>query len=232
MKTIQQQIADRIRFLRLADNGPKWGKVTTKLPLTEPYFTRFTDKDGKKQALANNGWIWGGNPLVDFASDQSKAYLRREVIVWGDCVKLRYGSKYEDSPQLWDRMIEYTREMAKVFTGFRIDNCHSTPLHVGERLLDEARKVNPNLYVIAELFSGSEQMDKIFVERLAINSLVREAMQAWSVGELSSLVHKHGGRPIGSLTWLPLSDFSYPAEKEPELRKTKEGYTELIFHKF
>lgn len=52
-------------------------------------------------------------------------------------------------------------------------------------------------------------------------------MQAWSVGELSSLVHKHGGRPIGSLTWLPLSDFSYPAEKEPELRKTKEGYTEL-----
>lgn len=227
LKTIQQQIADRIRFLRLADNGPKWGKVTTKLPLTEPYFTRFTDKDGKKQALANNGWIWGGNPLVDFASDQSKAYLRREVIVWGDCVKLRYGSKYEDSPQLWDRMIEYTREMAKVFTGFRIDNCHSTPLHVGERLLDEARKVNPNLYVIAELFSGSEQMDKIFVERLAINSLVREAMQAWSVGELSSLVHKHGGRPIGSLTWLPLSDFSYPAEKEPELRKTKEGYTEL-----
>ncbi|KAI5954892.1 GDB1 [Candida jiufengensis] len=224
LKTIQQQVGDRIKFLRLADNGPKLGEVTKKYPLTEPYFTRFVDKDGKKQALANNGWIWGGNPLVDFASDQSKAYLRREVIVWGDCVKLRYGSKYEDSPKLWDRMIQYTRESAKVFNGFRIDNCHSTPLHVGERLLDEARKVNPNLYVVAELFSGSEEMDKIFVERLAINSLVREAMQAWSVGELSSLVHKHGGRPIGSLTWLPLSDFSYPAEKEPQSRG---GYTEL-----
>ncbi|CAK9441370.1 uncharacterized protein LODBEIA_P52380 [Lodderomyces beijingensis] len=227
IKTIKQQLADRIRFLRMADNGPKLGKVTKKAPLTEPYFTRFTDTKGKKQALANNGWIWAGNPLVDFASNASKAYLRREVIVWGDCVKLRYGEKYEDSPELWDRMIKYTKESAEVFNGFRIDNCHSTPLHVAERLLDEARKVNSNLYVVAELFSGSEEMDKVFVERLSINSLIREAMQAWSVGELSSLVHKHGGRPIGSLTWLPLSEFSYPAEKEPELAKSLDGYTEL-----
>ncbi|KAI3406672.2 GDB1 [Candida oxycetoniae] len=228
IKTIEQQLGDRIRYLRLDNNGPKLGKVTTKTPLTEAYFTRFVDSKGKKQALANNGWIWGGNPLVDFASDQSKAYLRREVIVWSDCVKLRYGAKYEDSAKLWDRMIEYTRESAKVFNGFRIDNCHSTPLHVAERLLDEARKVNPNLYVMAELFSGSEQMDKIFVERLAINSLIREAMQAWSVRELSTLVHKHGGRPIGSLTWLPLSGFSYPAENEPaEKYKALDGYTEL-----
>jgi hypothetical protein len=42
-------------------------------------------------ALANNGWIWANNPLEDFAGPQSRAYLRREVIVWGDCVKLRYG---------------------------------------------------------------------------------------------------------------------------------------------
>ena len=174
----------------------------------------------------NNGWIWGGNPLVDFASNKSKAYIRREVIVWGDCVKLRYGEKFEDSPETWKRMIEYTQLSAKTFNGFRIDNCHSTH-YVGERLLDEARKVNPNLYVIAELFSGSEEMDKIFVERLGINSLIREAMQAWSVGELSRLVHKHGGRPIGSLTWLPLDDFTYPAANEPVKDKFIDGYTEL-----
>lgn len=225
--SIKQQVADRIKYLRLADNGPKLGEITDKSPLTEPYFTRFTDVNGKKQALANNGWIWGGNPLVDFASNKSKAYIRREVIVWGDCVKLRYGEKFEDSPETWKRMIEYTQLSAKTFNGFRIDNCHSTPLHVGERLLDEARKVNPNLYVIAELFSGSEEMDKIFVERLGINSLIREAMQAWSVGELSRLVHKHGGRPIGSLTWLPLDDFTYPAANEPVKDKFIDGYTEL-----
>ncbi|RLV91284.1 Glycogen debranching enzyme [Spathaspora sp. JA1] len=227
MSSIKSQVADRIRYLRLADNGPKLGPVTKKNPLTEHYFTRFVDNKGNHQALANNGWIWGGNPLVDFASNKSRAYLRREVIVWGDCVKLRYGEKYEDSPALWDRMIQYTQECAKTFNGFRIDNCHSTPLHVGERLLDEARKVNPDLYVIAELFSGSEEMDKIFVERLGINTLIREAMQPWDVQELSRLVHRHGGRPIGSLTWLPLDDFTYPAEAEPIKGKYLNSYTEL-----
>lgn len=227
VRSIKSQIKDRAKFLRLADNGPKLGPITKENRFTEAYFTTFEDKKGKKWALANNGWIWGGNPLVDFASDQSKAFLRREVIVWSDCVKLRYGSGYDDSPHLWDRMFEYTRQSAKVFDAFRLDNCHSTPLHVGEALLDCARSVNPNLYVVAELFSGSEEMDKIFVERLGINSLIREAMQAWSVEELSRLIHKHGGRPIGSFSWLPLDEFSYPAGAEPVVDKYSESNSEL-----
>lgn len=227
VKSIKHQVADRARFLRLADNGPKLGPITKEDRFTEAYFTRFEDKHGKEWALANNGWIWGGNPLVDFASSQSKAYIRREVIVWSDCVKLRYGSGPEDSPHLWDRMLAYSKMCAEDFDGFRLDNCHSTPLHVGEALLDAARSVNPNLYVVAELFSGSEEMDKIFVERLGINSLIREAMQAWNVDELSRLVHKHGGRPIGSLSWLPLNELSYPAAAEPELKKYSECNSEL-----
>lgn len=227
MLSVKNQLRDRIRFLRLADNGPKLGPITKDNKLTEAYFTTFEDKKGKKWALANNGWIWGGNPLVDFASSCSKAYIRREVIVWCDCVKLRYGTKYEDSPRLWDRMLEYTTQCATAFDSFRLDNCHSTPLHVGEALLDRARSVNPNLYVVAELFTGSEEMDKIFVERLGINSLIREAMQAWSVEELSRLVHKHGGRPIGSLSWLPLDEFSYPADQEPAAGKYPECNSEL-----
>lgn len=43
--------------------------------------------------MANNGWIWNGNPLVDFAGPLSKAYYLRELIPWGDCVKLRYGKQ-------------------------------------------------------------------------------------------------------------------------------------------
>lgn len=227
VKSIKNQLKDRIRYMRLDNDGPKLGPVSKDNPLTEPYFTRFKGADGKQWALANNGWIWGGNPLQDFASSESKAYLRREVVIWGDCVKLRYGSKEEDSPHLWKRMIDYTKECASVFDGFRIDNCHSTPLHVGEKLLDVARSVNPDLYIVAELFSGSEEMDKVFVERLGINSLIREAMQAGSVSELSTLVHKHGGRPIGSLTWLPLDEFAYPALSEPEKDKYGDSYSEL-----
>jgi glycogen debranching enzyme len=201
---ILEQIFNRTKYVRLDDHGPKLGPINEKNPLVESYFTRLplneiTKKHKKEDlALVNNGWIWAANALIDNAGPKSRAYLRREVIVWGDCVKLRYGSGPEDSPYLWEFMAKYTRLMAKYFAGFRIDNAHSTPLHVAEYLLDEARRVRPNLFVVAELFTGSEEMDYVFVKRLGLSALIREAMQAWSTGELSRLVHRHGGRPIGS----------------------------------
>ena len=201
---ILEQIFNRVKYVRLDDHGPKQGKIDLKNPLVESYFTRLphnstTEKHKKEDlALVNNGWIWAANALIDNAGPNSRAYLRREVIVWGDCVKLRYGSGPADSPYLWEHMSKYTCLMAKYFTGFRIDNAHSTPLHVAEYLLDEARRVRPNLFICAELFTGSEEMDYVFVKRLGISSLIREAMQAWGTGELSRLVHRHGGRPIGS----------------------------------
>ncbi|KAK6068686.1 glycogen debranching enzyme [Seiridium cupressi] len=202
---ILQQLFNRIKYVRIDEHGPKLGPVTQENPLIESYFTRLPQNDTtakhKKQdlVLVNNGWVWAGNALVDNAGPQSRVYLRREVIVWGDCVKLRYGSGPQDSPWLWEYMTKYARMLAKYFAGFRIDNCHSTPIHVAEHILDEARRVRPNLYVVAELFTGSEEMDYVFVKRLGISALIREAMQAWSTGEMSRLVHRHGGRPIGSL---------------------------------
>lgn len=201
---ILDQLFNRIKYCRLDEHGPKMGPIGADSPLIESYFTRLpanekTAKHKKEDlAVVNNGWVWGGNALVDNAGPDSRVYLRREVIVWGDCVKLRYGKGPEDSPFLWDHMTQYARSLAKYFAGFRIDNCHSTPIHVAEHILDEARRVRPDLYVVAELFSGSEEMDYVFVKRLGLSSLIREAMQAWGTGELSRLVHRHGGRPIGS----------------------------------
>ncbi|RMZ78169.1 hypothetical protein DV738_g4086, partial [Chaetothyriales sp. CBS 135597] len=202
---ILEQTRGRTIYTRIDAHGPKLGPVTKKNPLFETYFARLplnetTRKQNPKAlALAVNGWIWAADAMKDNAGPDWRPYLRRELIPWGDCVKLRYGNGPEDNPFLWDHMAKYVRECAKYFTAFRIDNCHSTPIHVAEYMLDEARKVQPNLAVFAELFTNNEQTDFAFIKRLGLSALIREAMQAWSTRELSRVVHRNCGRPIGSL---------------------------------
>lgn len=170
--------------------------------MVEQYFTHLhTDKhDQRARYLANNGWIWNADAMKNFALPPSKAYLRREVIVWGDCVKLRYGNGPEDNPWLWQLMKGYVESLAAIFDGFRVDNCHSTPLHVAVALFDAARVVNPDLYVCAELFTGSAETDKHFVSRLGLNSLIREAYNGHDPKNFSSLLYEFGlGKPVGSM---------------------------------
>lgn len=177
-----------VRYERVQDDGPRIRDNENCHPLFSRYFTpdnkelpfeeyeKLIYTDAGKQFMAHNGWVMSADPLKDFALPQSgrgNVYLKRELIAWGDSVKLRYGEQPEDSPYLWSHMRKYVETTAKIFDGVRLDNCHSTPLHVAEYLLDCARKVNPNLYVVAELFTNSDHTDNIFVNRLGITSLVR-----------------------------------------------------------
>lgn len=142
-------------------------------PLVTPYFSIL--EDGKTKA-GHNGWIMDVDVLEDFADSSNFHFLRRTIHIWGDLVKLRYGKSKKDCPFLWKYMKQYVVETAKAFGGIRLDNAHSTPIHVAEYFLRKARKTNPSVYIFAELFTGNSNYDALFCKRIGFNCIVRGAL--------------------------------------------------------
>lgn len=195
---------NRIVYERIDPKGPR---LSDKLePFVSPYFTRISkdhpiddDHDIFSQFdfFANNGWVWNADPNINFATWESNVYLCREVIIWGDCVKLKYDEN-DMTSWIWKHMEQYTTMLAKIFDGFRIDNCHSTPINVAKHFIQIARKVKPNIYIFAELFTGNAERDMEFVTQLGINSLLRESIICQSMDSLEHQLWTSGGLPIGS----------------------------------
>ena len=150
---------------------------------------------------ANAGWVYGVENTIDLIAEENRIYLCRQLVVWSDCAKLRYGKSPDDSPFLWNYMKEYTCQIARLFHGVRIDNCHSTPIHIAKFLLQAARSIRPNLVVIAELFTDKlKEID--FCEQLGLTFLIRESMNINTPNQLCDKVYEYSGgikHAIGSL---------------------------------
>ena len=96
-----------VRYERVQDDGPHFQVIDISHPVFVPYFTHagttgkslseiedMMYEDAGKFFMAHNGWVMGHDPLKDFAIAQpgvGNVYLKRELIAWGDSVKLRYG---------------------------------------------------------------------------------------------------------------------------------------------
>lgn len=132
--------------------GPRFSNISPRTPFVGNYFAyphekifetnpseveqayKDNNKTFLERVMAHNGWVMNDNLLKNFAEDTQgpNVYFRRELNQWSDIVKLNFGSCEEDSPHLWAYMKEYTRLVATTFHGARLDNCHSTPLHVAQ----------------------------------------------------------------------------------------------------
>ena len=221
VKEVVTNVMNTFQYNRYDPGGPKYGPVTVEFPLVWRYFSEITTnkKDAKGKnivlPLANNGWIFGTDPTDDFIAPGKECYLRRQVVIWGDNVKLNYGSKPEDNPALWDYMTKYVNSVAEVVHAIRLDNAHSTPLPVGEYFIQQARKVNPSLYVMAELFTNSEERDIEYINRLGITSLMREGNKRVDPPAMTHLLWSSGGRPVAAVDLIDNETVVRPVRQIP-----------------
>lgn len=213
---ITKNVINDVRYHRFDPNGPKLGPVTEKEPLVTPYFRPVETKTGI-QYLACNGWIFNAPPTTDFTTPESEAYLTRKIIIWSDSIKLRYGNSPEDNPYLWDYMTQYVQSVASVVKALRIDNAHSTPLHVAEYFIKKARETNPQLYIMAELFTGSEKEDIDYINHLGINSIMREVIYHTKPDQITKLIWSSGGRPVAAVDSLDTCHVLSPLAQIPSV---------------
>jgi hypothetical protein len=69
----------------------------------------------------------------------------------------------------------------------------SNPFNLNFKIFRKARKVNPNLHIFCELFSGDASTDAFYTKVLGANALLKEAQHLNNSEQVSGTLH-HLGR--------------------------------------
>ena len=116
MTSAVECVIGTVRYERIEQN---MGPFSPKSPLCGKYFSKSLAAEievdeilGNSSLLecvyANNGWVMNWNPLENFVDEKFDIYLKRQLVVWSDSAKLRYGEAPGDCPALWERIEKYT----------------------------------------------------------------------------------------------------------------------------
>lgn len=201
---LKQNIRAGIYHLKLAE---KQYLVTAESLLLKPCFVQLPTGE----YAACNGFVANNTDVtLDIAREEAWNYLKRAVFPWNDCVKLRYGQSCADSPELWAYMEEYVSEAAQQFDGIRLDNAHGTPLHVLGYMVQVAKRLNPHMLVMAEVFAPCESQEKAFLLS-GPDLMIRESSHCEDCPRLSEVLNSTANSPFPGL----LYDFSHDNDLPP-----------------
>ncbi|MEN2499600.1 MAG: hypothetical protein MHMPM18_003802, partial [Marteilia pararefringens] len=198
---IQNTLA-QFRWLYLESNGPKISPKISypKFPLTRTYFfsaatdeilkemgesaesfDRIIDSNSSK-IFANSGWVMNSNE--DYHAKGSRILFRRELNAWSDLVKYNFSSA-----EYLETIDKYSNKISNTFHGIRMDNCHSTPIEIVNRIVKNCRNNNPDCIVLSELFVSSEKIDHIYLSHSGIDLLIREMNNCHSAQDYSNVLN-------------------------------------------
>ncbi|TNJ28796.1 Amylo-alpha-1,6-glucosidase [Giardia muris] len=178
-----------------ANDGDRRHHHLTAALETDPSAVLARVENGEIICSACNGWVMG--TPYDFTRRVARAYLRCSVVTWGDCIKLAY---YLPSglpnKRLWTLATSYVRRCAEIFDSIRIDNAHSTDPRLLRHVINAARTVRQDIYVMLECFMGNAMAEARFLQEVGGNSVVNELINAASIGQLCETA-VYGGEVIG-----------------------------------
>jgi len=75
--------------------------------------------------------------------------------------------------------------------GIRVDNCHTTPVHVGAWMMAEARVIRPDLYVIAELVTNKLDVETTYTNQLGLNAIILNTFNISDISQLGEAILKY-----------------------------------------